>query len=404
MKIVNVDSANGEWSRMRLSLTLIVFSILSPFLSFGQQPNVAERVFERCWADADAMKLLDEPTCHLAWISQLKSAPVVAIDYASPLGGDHDGAFRLVLGGGLHAMFKPCATRKGTVDWHRELIAYHIDRALQIHRAPASVVRRFSWRELLATRPFGAIRDILLKVQAQCSDPEYPDHVIGLLQGWTRFDVKLLDRVDLAFANETWFPRTPTSQQIEFSRLMMSLYINGIESDLFGRVAELDEPDATVPGYRTNDGREPHRLLMAIDRGHASWSPVKDVEPSVREQVCSRSHDDMQFRCLLHAQPSDAPEVLAGRVMSFLRTACIFPSDVTARVKEFGQQYAAKLSGHLIEDVRKAGLDLSKATVQGWSAEVLDARLTKMSDVIDTCVRLFGSIQVVFQSTAYRNV
>jgi hypothetical protein len=350
------------------------------------------------------MKLMDEPTCHLAWISQLKSAPVVAIDYAAPLGGDHDGAVRLVLGGGIHAMFKPCSTRKGTVDWRRELIAYHIDRALQIHRAPATVVRRFAWRELLATRPFGAIRDILLKVQAQCSDPEFPDHVVGLLQGWTRFDVQLLERVDLSFANETWFPRTPTSQQIEFSRLMMALYVSGIESDLFGRVAELDEPQAQVPGYRTNDGREPHRLLMAIDRGHASWASSKDVEPAVREQPCSRAYDDAQFRCVLHAQPNDAADVLAGRVMAFLRTACLFPSDVTARVKQFGMQYAAKLSDHVVEEVRKAGLDLEKVAVPAWSAQVLNERVTRLSDTIDACVRLYGSIQVVFQSTAYRKV
>lgn len=372
---------------------LVVFLLLCCRLSWSQI-STAEKVFDRCWASADFMTMLDEPTCHLAWLTHLKTAPVVAIDYAAPLGGEHDGSLRLVLGGAnvtVHAMFKPCSAARRAIDPTRELLAYHIDRQLLIHRVPATVMRRFTWAELFATRPFGAIRDTMAVVQQQCSGHD-PAVVTGLVQGWTKFDIKLLDRVDRDLESEIWRQRTPSLYQIELSRLFISLYVLRIESDVFQHVAELDEPFNAE-----QSAVERRRLLMGIERGHATWDSAVYKAPGVREQPCQRTHEASQFRCQLYASADDAPEVLAGRVLMFLRTACFFPLKVAGRLQQHGSKWSTKLSSLVEEEMRKAGRDVAAKPPPGYSAAVLDERIEQLADVVEQCLKVYGGVEVAFE-------
>jgi hypothetical protein len=378
-----------------MSLRVVFLLCLSS--SALAQLTMADKVLERCWAELDFMKLLDDPTCHLAWLTHLKTAPVIAIDYAAP-GGEHDGSVRLVLGGAntsMHAMFKPCSSSRSNPT--RELIAYHVDRALLLHRVPATVLRRFAWTELWATRPFGAIQEALMRIKSSCSSHD-PDYVTGVLQGWTKFDMKLIDRIDDDFAKEIWRQRTPTTPQIEFSRLMIALFVNGIETDLFQHVAELDEPEGVAKALLAS-GRalERRRLLLGIERGHSSWASSKYVLPTSRETPCQRTQQDSQFRCQLFADKKDTPEQLAGRVLMFLRSACLFPRRPAERVQQFSSKWSEKLSHVVEEEMRKAGRDIVQKPPPEWSGQVLDERIEQLGDMIEQCVRVFGSVESLFE-------
>jgi hypothetical protein len=381
-------------------LLLLVLHLVSLALS---QLSIADKLLERCWAELDFMKLMDDPTCHLAWLTHLKTAPVIAIDYAAPLGGEHDGSVRLVLGqpgGGvtnvtMHAMFKPCSSSRNNPT--RELIAYHIDRALLLHRAPATVLRRFAWSELLSTRPFGAIGDALARIKSSCSSHD-PDFVTGVLQGWTKFDMKLLDRVDDDFAKEIWLQRTPSTAQIEFSRLMIALFMNGIESDLFQHVAELDEPEAVSKALLASGHvAERRRLLVGIERGHSSWASSTYEAPPAREQPCQRTHEGASFRCQLHVSEKDSPELLAGRVLTFLRTACLFPKLPAERLQVFASPWSEKLSHVIEEEMRKLGRDITQKPPPAWSPKVLDERVEQLAGMIDACVKIYGTVETLFE-------
>ena len=92
---------------MNLLSFLIIFA-QSPYGSVGlPDTSIAERVFQRCWQDSDFLKMFEEKTCHLAWLSKLKTAKLIAVDHADAISDGHDGAFRVVLEDGTRAIFKP---------------------------------------------------------------------------------------------------------------------------------------------------------------------------------------------------------------------------------------------------------------------------------------------------------
>lgn len=111
------------------------------------------------------------------------------------------------------------------------MFAYLIDRELALQRTPASVVRTLSWADLMALQPYGETRANLMAIrvgslfllfvfgpdplcQDQCSS-KGGTTITGMMQGWTKFDVMLLDRVDQVFQEQTFRARFPSSQQLE---------------------------------------------------------------------------------------------------------------------------------------------------------------------------------------------
>jgi hypothetical protein len=149
-----------------------------------QKLPVAEKVFQRCWRDNDFLKMFTEPTCHLSWISHLKNSPIVAIDHVFELAdskqGDGDGSFRVAFSDGTRGIFKAC--NAPGYAWQAETIAYHVDRGLNIHRTPASVVRTLSWPALLALQPYGDVKQRLLRIKDKCSSSD-SSSITGLMQG-----------------------------------------------------------------------------------------------------------------------------------------------------------------------------------------------------------------------------
>jgi hypothetical protein len=157
-------------------------------------------VFQRCWSDSDFLGMFTEPTCHLAWLSHLRTAPLLAIDVVSD--ARSDGSFRVVFQDGTKGIFKACEVDKLT--WRAEMFAYHIDRELQIQRTPASVVRTLRWDDICRTQPHGEARTKLVKIRDRCSQAG-GDTITGMMQGWTKFDVQTLARVDRVFQDQVRF-------------------------------------------------------------------------------------------------------------------------------------------------------------------------------------------------------
>jgi len=391
---------------LSLSPFLFLFFVTPLFELSVADTVVAEKVFQRCWQDDDFLRMFNEPTCHLAWISHLKTARIVAVDHVFQLGGSgNDGSFRVVFADGSRAVFKACETHN--YSWRAEAFAYFIDRGLQAFRAPGSVVRTLNWNDLFDLQPFGENKERLLKIQQKCSSDQEKTQIIGLMQGWTKYDFKLLNRGDKLFNKQKYKSMTPSIQHLEFSRLLMMLFVNGNVKNIFENVAQLQEPPEVVAAYRTsrNNADEGHQLLVSIDQGSAQWTRNDVAPPSSHTQpACNRERDQDEFLCKLDIDHDEKPNKIASKLLNFLGSACQFPRRVADAVQGHGQDFRPQLGVEVEARIRDLQGTEALREWTRFNKTVLDARVSMLSNVIDKCVAVYGFPNVVFEEFGARKV
>jgi hypothetical protein len=358
-----------------------------------------------CWTRPTGLFLFSDETCHLSWkytlehgaISNVESIEPLSEEDASLFRPDSTGAIRVAMRTGFVGVFRSCAFPQANHTYWNELLAYHVDRLLHIHRTPPVVYRTID------------VRDVADKLQTDTPDWRRLQQIrmhchhnaaklSGVIVGWTRYNLRPITTAVLSswFNSETFDARAPTQRLLEFSKLAISLLL----FDLPERLTNGPVQEMFVP--RVVNGKEDkitgNYFYVMVENERASWdAPYSEDAPA--QPVCNRDKKSQKFRCqVFWPTPSrKIREQLRGVLTSFLESACLFPKSIAERMLMFGSldpKTVVSLTHEVHRAVRDELGDRFGTTVLP-SMKALDARLRRVFNTLVSCVKRFGATDVL---------
>jgi hypothetical protein len=368
-------------------------------------PSAVAASLETCWEDDFLNMFLDE-SCHLVWEHSLRSATVTGLELVSPV--VHHGhspvsrvsALKLVFDTGHSAIFKPCIEGPRKPSYKAEIIVHFVDRLLEVHRTPATVLRSFSADELSAAHMGTGVSAKLKELRHHCTGS---DNVFtGSLMGWAKFPLVEARDFHEVISSISFSGTKPSQHQLEYVRLALMLLVFGMPGKLERDVVQLAEVPAGFVALTPEDVNIPddRTLFIAIDNDEANWA--KAGVPEMHGPVCDRSTNANAFHCNLTDYDARKPARSAGVLMSMVCTACIFPERIAEKIQMYSDPHAGmKLSSAIRDNIPKSESVLS---YDGYDYYNLDNLVSELYDCLWACIAKYGRDRVLFAESAYENV
>lgn len=370
-------------------------------------------LLSRCWKSHFYFMFVDE-ACHLAWLYQLQSTQILVFQQrgAPPppppsLAGHGAHAYTKWQTHGLiqvrlpdekEGFFLGCDDTDGP-SYKAELLAYHIDRLLGIDRVPATVARTVTEDE--ARRGLG---DHAVIAQLKACAPDDVMRVVGSLSGWPHEDIESTDVISEQLHDHTYVNGDATPNEVELSRLIIGLLLQGLPRKIqTDSIIDIEEPDKGKKSAR--------HLFVNPSNSMARWDEWAPLKPSV--PVCNRTTArGTTFTCRLRLPALDKNElvnstsfvhneqVANGALLSYLRTACIFPKTVAMRIYHYAADHVSLAD--TLSHVTRA--ELTAATsLKRFKGSVLDKRLYDIFLALGECAARYGHRSTIFDDpVSYR--
>jgi hypothetical protein len=368
--------------------------------------QVIENTLTECWTKPTGLFVFNDEACHLSWRYMVAHAEINGVESVEPLSPeradefrlDMTGAVRVHLKSGFQALWRSCSFLDAHYNYLNELIAYHVDRLLHVHRVPPVIVRRIDYRTLSGLVEKDA--DTSGRLQQMHMHCHHNRHdMTGIMIGWTRYQLKPITTaaLDAWFAEAEFDVRKPTQRLMEFSKLAVELIMFDLPERLtHGPVLEMFVPH----GSDTFTG---NYFYVAVENERASWDvPYEQIAPAA--PVCGRAAKSAKFRCAVAWPEATAAPTrhsrarLRGILTSFLASACIFPRTVAERLLHFGSLNSSAVIS-LTREVRKSLTEeLEASSTDDYtlpSMHSLDARLRHVFQTLVQCVKVFGAANVI---------
>lgn len=374
------------------------------------QADAHAALLAHCWKSRFYFMFVDE-TCHLAWLYQLQSAQLVVFQQRGapppppPSLAGHGahaytkyqthGVIQVRLPDEMEGFFLGCDDTDGP-SYKAELLAYHIDRLLGIDRVPATVARSVTEDE--ARRGLGD-RGVIAQLKA-CA-PDDVMRVVGSLSGWPHEDIESSDIVSEYIHEHTYQNGDATPNEIEVSRLIIGLLLQGLPRKIqTDSIIDVEEPEKGKKSAR--------HLFVNPSNSMARWDAWAPLKPAV--PACNRtSARGTTFTCRLRLPSLDKSEkvnstsfahneqVANGALVSYLRTACIFPKTVAMRLYHYAADHVSL--AETLARVTRAELT-SATSLKRFHGSVLDKRLYDIFLAMGECVALYGHRSTIFDDPA----
>jgi hypothetical protein len=363
------------------------------------QESIVEETMLECWTRPTGLFLFSDEACHLSWKYTLEHGAISAVESVEPLSEeqasafrpDSTGAIRVAMRSGFEGVFRSCAFPQANHTYWNELLAYHVDRLLHIHRTPPVVFRQVDANEMSAllvtdTPEWRHLQQVRMHCHLNAAK------MSGVIVGWTRYSLRPITTAVLSswFASEAFDVRSPTQRLLEFSKLAIALLIFDLPERLVnGPVQEMFVP-RVVNGKA--DKITGNYFYVLVENERASWDiPYSEEVPAT--PVCNRERRSSSFRCqITWPTPSrKIREQLRGILTSFLESACLFPKAIAERMLMYGSLDPATVVSltHEVHRAMRDELGDRFATTVLPSMKALDGRLRRVFNTLVSCAKRF---------------